>query len=210
MPVISLPYGKKHIEANIPDSRFNGCLVSKMTEYVPEKSETELVRDALAHPIGTPRLSDMAIGKKNIVIISSDHTRPVPSKVIIPLLLEEIRKSSPAQRGETIPDQWQSQIFVRLMERAGVPLGKGILLTVIKVGLGMILGILVNAVWGPGGIFTLTPLAVVGAVSILSINDGPFFCGKCQTRVLTHSVKQSGFDVKHTVIFPPSLLSAFA
>lgn len=95
MPVISLPYGKKHIEANIPDSRFNGCLVSKMTEYVPEKSETDLVRDALAHPIGTPKLSDMAIGKKNIVIISSDHTRPVPSKVIMPLLLEEIRKGNP-------------------------------------------------------------------------------------------------------------------
>ena len=84
-------------------------------------------------------------------------------------------------------------------KRAGVLLGKVILLTVIKVGLGMILGILVNAIWGPGGIFTLTPLAVVGAVansngglysslageygdstdvgavSILSINDGPFF-----------------------------------
>ena len=36
-------------------------------------------------------------------------------------------------------------------KRAGVPLGKGILLTVIKVGLGMILGILVNAVWTVSG-----------------------------------------------------------
>lgn len=95
MPVIKLPYGRKSIEANIPDERFNGCLVSKMTSYVPTKSETELVKESLENPIGTPKLSQMAIGKKNIVIISSDHTRPVPSKVIMPLLLEEIRKGNP-------------------------------------------------------------------------------------------------------------------
>lgn len=95
MKSIKLPYGKGTLTANIPDERFNGVLVSKMTEYVAEKSETELVADALAHPIGTPRLSEMAIGKKNVVIISSDHTRPVPSKVIMPQLLAEVRKGNP-------------------------------------------------------------------------------------------------------------------
>jgi nickel-dependent lactate racemase len=34
-------------------------------------------------------------GKKNVVIIASDHTRPVPSKVIIPPMLKEIREASP-------------------------------------------------------------------------------------------------------------------
>jgi nickel-dependent lactate racemase len=66
-----------------------------MTEYVPEKSQEELVRDALAHPIGTPKLSEMAIGKKNVVIIASDHTRPVPSKIIMPQMLAEIRRGNP-------------------------------------------------------------------------------------------------------------------
>ena len=92
MKNIKLPYGKGTLEANIPDDRFNGCLVSKMTEYVPEKGQTELVKEALEHPIGTPKLSDMAIGKKKVVIISSDHTRPVPSKIIMPLLLEEVHR----------------------------------------------------------------------------------------------------------------------
>lgn len=95
MKTIKLPYGRETLEANIPDERFNGALVSKMTEYVPEKSQEELVRDALAHPIGTPALSQMAIGKKNVVIISSDHTRPVPSKIIMPQLLAEVRKGNP-------------------------------------------------------------------------------------------------------------------
>ncbi|MCI8513526.1 MAG: nickel-dependent lactate racemase [Lachnospiraceae bacterium] len=95
MKSIQLPYGKGMITAEIPEERYNGSLVSKMTEYVPEKGQTELVRDALEHPIGTPKLSEMAIGKKNVVIISSDHTRPVPSKVIMPLLLAEVRKGNP-------------------------------------------------------------------------------------------------------------------
>ena len=92
---IQLPYGKEKMEISIPDARYNGSLISKMTEYVPEKSQEDLVRDALAHPIGTPKLSEMAIGKKNVVIIASDHTRPVPSKIIMPQMLAEIRKGNP-------------------------------------------------------------------------------------------------------------------
>lgn len=95
MKSIQLPYGKGTITADIPEERYNGSLVSKMTEYVPEKGQVELVKEALEHPIGTPKLSEMAIGKKNVVIISSDHTRPVPSKIIMPLLLEEVRKGNP-------------------------------------------------------------------------------------------------------------------
>lgn len=95
MKSIQLPYGKGTLTANIPEERYNGSLISKMTEYVPTKGEVELVKEALENPIGTPKLSEMAIGKKNVVIIASDHTRPVPSKIIMPLMLEEIRKGNP-------------------------------------------------------------------------------------------------------------------
>ena len=85
------------------------------------------------------------------------------------------------------------------VNQAGVPVVKGIIITAVKVGLGAIVGILLNMAFGPAGILGLTPLAViaamansngglyaalagefgdatdVGAVSILSINDGPFF-----------------------------------
>ena len=84
-------------------------------------------------------------------------------------------------------------------KKAGIPLAKGILLTVIKVCVGIALGLLVNSIFGAAGILGLTPLAIVGAVAnsngglyaslageygdntdvgavaILSINDGPFF-----------------------------------
>lgn len=95
MKKIVLPYGKGTIEAQIPLNRYNGSLVSKMTEYVPLKGEIELVKEALENPIGTKKLSELAVGKKNIVVIASDHTRPVPSKIIMPLMLDEIRKGNP-------------------------------------------------------------------------------------------------------------------
>jgi nickel-dependent lactate racemase len=95
MPTVSFPYGKEVLTCAIPDSRFKGQLVSQMHHYKPPASQEELVRQALEKPIGTPRLSVMAEGKKKIVLIASDHTRPVPSKIIIPQMLAEIRKGNP-------------------------------------------------------------------------------------------------------------------
>ena len=95
MPVIKFPYGTQLIEYEIPASRFKAELVSEMHHYKPALLQQELVNEALQNPIGTPRLSVMAEGKKNIVVICSDHTRPVPSKIIIPPMLAEIRKGSP-------------------------------------------------------------------------------------------------------------------
>ena len=54
-------------------------LVSELHDYKAPMEGTQLVQEALEHPIGTPRLCDMAIDKKKVVVISSDHTRPVPS-----------------------------------------------------------------------------------------------------------------------------------
>lgn len=95
MPVVNFPYGKKTLSLDIPESRFAGTMVSNMHNYVAPKSPDELVLEAMANPVGTPTLAVMAEGKKKVVIIASDHTRPVPSKVIIPHMLAEIRKGNP-------------------------------------------------------------------------------------------------------------------
>ena len=92
---IDFPYGKGKISYDFSGENFNGVLVSKLHEYIPQGSGAELVREAMANPIGSKRLSELSRGKKKIVIIASDHTRPVPSKIIIPPMLEEIRSASP-------------------------------------------------------------------------------------------------------------------
>ena len=95
MKTFELPYGKGTIKATIDDAHLAGVLRSGVHDDRPAKSGEELVRDALAHPIGSPRLRELAVGKRRIVVIASDHTRPVPSRVIMPAMLEEIRAGNP-------------------------------------------------------------------------------------------------------------------
>ncbi len=92
---IEFPYGRDKISYDFSAEKLLGVLVSGLHGYVPEADGETLVRRAMASPIGSDRLSELAKGKKNIVIIASDHTRPVPSKVIIPPMLREIRETSP-------------------------------------------------------------------------------------------------------------------
>ena len=94
MANFKLPYYKEHIDFNIADELVAGVLVSKVEEYVPTATESELVEEALANPIGHIPLSELAVGKKHIVIISSDHTRPVPSHITMPILLRHIRQNN--------------------------------------------------------------------------------------------------------------------
>lgn len=92
---ISLPYGREKICCELPANRIGGVLVSQLHGYDPGKSGEELVAEAMRTPVGSPSLEALARGKRNIVIIASDHTRPVPSRVIIPPMLAEIRKGNP-------------------------------------------------------------------------------------------------------------------
>lgn len=48
------------------------------------------IREALANPYGTPRLSEMASGKKRVVILFDDLIRPTPAYRIVPFVLEEL------------------------------------------------------------------------------------------------------------------------
>jgi len=95
MPSLTFPFGTTAMTADIPDCRFAGCLVPATGDFKPEQSEWDIVADALKAPIASPKLCELATGKKNIVLIASDHTRPVPSKIIVPQMLAEIRKGNP-------------------------------------------------------------------------------------------------------------------
>lgn len=92
---IKLPYDKTEIVAKIKKDNLQGILVSQAEHYRTNLSEEQVVEASLDNPIGSPKLEDLVRGKKNIVIISSDHTRPVPSKIITPILLRRIRSVEP-------------------------------------------------------------------------------------------------------------------
>ncbi len=94
MKTVAFPYGKEKIEYSF-GNELSAVLEPKINSYLPEAEGAELVRRAMAAPVESAKLCELAKGKKKVVIIASDHTRPVPSKLIIPPMLAEIRKGSP-------------------------------------------------------------------------------------------------------------------
>ena len=95
MKSVLFPYGQEQLEYSFTEQELIGVLESSIEEYIPEFGGWELVEKALQSPVGCESLSQLSRGKQKIVIIASDHTRPVPSKIIIPQMLAEIRKGNP-------------------------------------------------------------------------------------------------------------------
>jgi len=95
MANIQIPYAKGFRNLNVPDASLNGILESKAHHYKPSDDQETLVRKALENPIDSPRLRELSKGKNKIVLITSDHTRPVPSRITLPILLAEIRAGNP-------------------------------------------------------------------------------------------------------------------
>ena len=92
---IEIPYGKSTQACTIDEQELRGVLRSRFHEMRAQHSQQELVADALDHPTGTPPLSELAAGKNRILLITSDHTRPVPSGLTLPILLSRLRSGSP-------------------------------------------------------------------------------------------------------------------
>ncbi len=95
MKEILLPYGRTALPLHIEENRLEALMQARMHSYEPKADEQELVRGALAEPFGTKRLRELAAGKQNVVIVTSDHTRAVPSRITLPILLAEIREGNP-------------------------------------------------------------------------------------------------------------------
>lgn len=93
--VIKIPYAKDYKTINLDESRIKGILSSKAEEFLTGKTQEEIVRDALNKPFGAQKLSILAEKARKILLITSDHTRPVPSKITLPILLKEIRSLNP-------------------------------------------------------------------------------------------------------------------
>jgi len=91
----SVPYAKKSMEVEVPERNLAGVLESSLHSRPVPADEGAVVDAALDHPIGSLSLEALAAGKRRAVVITSDHTRPVPSHIIMPRLLERLRRNNP-------------------------------------------------------------------------------------------------------------------
>ena len=85
---IKLDYGRTGLEVDLPTDRIVGPLAIK--EAAPLADPVAAIADALARPIGTPPLAELARGKKNACILICDITRPVPNKLLLPPILKTL------------------------------------------------------------------------------------------------------------------------
>jgi nickel-dependent lactate racemase len=90
--MIRLPYGREFIAF---DETGTKVLRSRVNELTGGGAGEQIVREAMARPYGGTSLRELAKGKKTCTLIISDHTRPVPSRDILPAMLEELRGGNP-------------------------------------------------------------------------------------------------------------------
>jgi nickel-dependent lactate racemase len=93
---ITLDYGRTGLDVDLPDERVVGPLAIKAT--APLADPARAIATALAHPIGSAPLAQIARGRKNVCILVCDITRPVPNKLILPPLLRILEEQGIARR----------------------------------------------------------------------------------------------------------------
>lgn len=89
---IQIPYGTGSLVCDIPGAKL---LSSQIDGCSAGRPGSELVAAAMAAPVAGLRLSELAAKAKSAVILISDHTRPVPSRDILPGMLRELRAGNP-------------------------------------------------------------------------------------------------------------------
>ena len=81
-------YGIKNLELSIPDD-WNTLLIRKKPMPVLSNLQDALA-SALANPVGSEAISEMARGKKTACILVCDITRPVPNGIVLPILVRSL------------------------------------------------------------------------------------------------------------------------
>ncbi|MGD8897176.1 MAG: nickel-dependent lactate racemase [Acidobacteriota bacterium] len=86
-----MPYGKATLEFSLPAGMRATVAVSNPVS--PLEDERGGVAEALAQPIGTPRLREMARRGHRVCIVFTDATRVCPDGLLVPALVSELTQA---------------------------------------------------------------------------------------------------------------------
>ncbi len=89
-------------EGRIPLTPPEGALLLEMEDLEPLADPSRAVEEALARPIASPPLEEIARGRKRACLVVSDITRPVPNPLILPPLLAALEGAGVPRKGITI------------------------------------------------------------------------------------------------------------
>ena len=89
---MELKYGKGSIELFLKDENILKVLLPEESKILSDPKKK--LKRLLKNPIGSPSLKELIQqkGAEKILIIVNDVTRPTPYKIILPPLLDELKK----------------------------------------------------------------------------------------------------------------------
>jgi nickel-dependent lactate racemase len=90
-PTYQIPYSKSSLEFALPATMQAAVAVSRTVE--PLVDAQQAIRQALAFPIGSPPLHQIAKPGDRICIVFTDITRSSPDHLLVPALLGELEKA---------------------------------------------------------------------------------------------------------------------
>lgn len=96
----TLPYGKTSQTITIPKQYSVEYVSGKKDDTTP--SFETLVDHAFQHPLQNPMLHSLVGLRDSVVIVVDDHTRPCPSKQLLPIVLQELKKGGVVDSDITI------------------------------------------------------------------------------------------------------------
>lgn len=93
-----IPFGKSSITANLPEN----TIIVRPNDIAANQEEVLTVRKALANPIRSPKLRDLAKGKKEVAIVINDITRLTPSESMVSEIHKELKKAGIRNKDITV------------------------------------------------------------------------------------------------------------
>jgi len=97
---IWLPYGKTEVCVRVPARNFLGTMKPKEKSGVAD-ANAEIER-ALKEPVGSKRLSAIVKPENKVAIVVDDATRPAPSHLMVPPLLNELSMAGVKDENVTV------------------------------------------------------------------------------------------------------------
>ncbi len=97
---IAIAYGRKGLQIEVPDKNLYKVVEPKHLPGVEDPSEA--VKKAIDNPIGSRPLRKRVSPEDNVTIVVSDKTRPVPTYLILPPVIDELLSAGVAEDRITI------------------------------------------------------------------------------------------------------------
>lgn len=93
-------YGKTGLDVKLPDANTLEVVHKRSMPLIKDTENT--IKNALANPIGSLSLNEIAKNRKNACIVVSDITRPVPNKLLLPAILDCLSSAGISRKDITI------------------------------------------------------------------------------------------------------------